>query len=124
MILAHLIMVRGGDKNDRALARNVEGAPRPHLPKEYIGDNPPEDKCSIINEVRGLRMFYSSHDIRKGRGPSRRKERADGRGRSGEEGIDVDDLLWAPALPGPSPSRSRPRQTSNSAAHLMQERIQ
>lgn len=56
-------MVGRGDKDDRAFTRNVESAPRAHLPKEYIRDDPPEDKSSIVNEVRVLRMFYSSHGI-------------------------------------------------------------
>ena len=85
--LTHLIVVGSGDKDDRALARNVEGAPRPHLPKEYVRDNPPEDKSSIINEVRALRMFYSSHGIHEGsRGVEEERKDGWGRGRSGEGG--------------------------------------
>ena len=95
-------MVRGGDKDDRAFARNVESAPRAHLPKEYIRDDPPEDKCGIINEVRVLRMFYSSHGIYEASRVAE-EERKDGWGcgRSGQgEGAgketDVDGLLRAP----------------------------
>lgn len=59
--LADLVIVRCGDEYDGALAGNVERAPRPNLAEEDIGDNAPEDKRSVIDEVGRLAAMYSLH---------------------------------------------------------------